>query len=178
MFADEAIEFQPIFAQWIQSLHTIAPLNTAPNTLATASYVFGGDIVTIDGQIGIMPIELGTSDFLIHHIHAFNIHVTVLILLKGILFVRNSRLIPDKNTLGFRFPCDGPGRGGTCQVSPWDHVFLGAFWVYNCLSMVVFYFTWKMNGCGVQFGKWENFSSYCSFYRKRRNIYPSKRLVS
>ena len=111
MFADEAIEFQPIFAQWIQSLHTIAPLNTAPNTLATASYVFGGDIVTIDGQIGIMPIELGTSDFLIHHIHAFNIHVTVLILLKGILFVRNSRLIPDKNTLGFRFPCDGPGRG-------------------------------------------------------------------
>lgn len=26
---------------------------------------------------------------------------------------------------GYRFPCDGPGRGGTCQVSGWDHVFLG-----------------------------------------------------
>ena len=36
-------------------------------------------------------------------------------------------LIPDKANLGFRFPCDGPGRGGTCQVSAWDHVFLGLF---------------------------------------------------
>ncbi|KAL5642502.1 hypothetical protein ACJX0J_000790, partial [Zea mays] len=59
-----------------------------------------------------------------HHIHAFTIHVTVLILLKGVLFARSSRLIPDKANLGFRFPCDGPGRGGTCQVSAWDHVFL------------------------------------------------------
>uniref|UniRef100_A0A453HTH2 photosystem I n=1 Tax=Aegilops tauschii subsp. strangulata TaxID=200361 RepID=A0A453HTH2_AEGTS len=25
----------------------------------------------------------------------------------------------DKANLGFRFPCDGPGRGGTCQVSAW-----------------------------------------------------------
>ncbi|KAL2899549.1 hypothetical protein RDABS01_024631 [Bienertia sinuspersici] len=45
-----------------------------------------------------------------------------------------SRLIPDKANLGFRFPCDGPGRGGTCQVSAWDHVFLGLFWMYNAIS--------------------------------------------
>merc|ERR1711977_463670 len=38
----------------------------------------------------------------------------------------------------------GPGRGGTCQVSAWDHVFLAAFWMYNCISIVIFYFTWKM----------------------------------
>ncbi len=62
-------------------------------------------------------------------IHAFTIHVTVLILLKGVLYARSSRLIPDKANLGFRFPCDGPGRGGTCQVSAWDHVFLGLFWM-------------------------------------------------
>lgn len=36
--------------------------------------------------------------------HAFTIHVTVLILLKGVLFARGSRLIPDKSVLGFRFP--------------------------------------------------------------------------
>ena len=24
------------------------------------------------------------------------------------------------------YPCDDPGRGGTCQISPWDHVFLHA----------------------------------------------------
>jgi hypothetical protein len=79
-----------------------------------------------------------------HHVHAFTIHVTVLILLKGVLYARSSRLIPDKANLGFRFPCDGPGRGGTCQVSAWDHVFLGLFWMYNALSVTIFHFSWKM----------------------------------
>jgi photosystem I P700 chlorophyll a apoprotein A1 len=91
-----------------------------------------------------MPIPLGTADFMVHHIHAFTIHVTVLILLKGVLYARSSRLVPDKGELGFRFPCDGPGRGGTCQVSGWDHVFLGLFWMYNSLSIVIFHFSWKM----------------------------------
>merc|ERR1712161_160384 len=76
--------------------------------------------------------------------HAFTIHVTVLILLKGVLYARSSELIPDKANLGFRFPCDGPGRGGTCQSSSWDHVFLGLFWMYNCISVVLFHFSWKM----------------------------------
>jgi len=90
-----------------------------------------GHIVAVGGKIAMMPISLGTSDFMVHHIHAFTIHVTVLILLKGVLFARSSRLIPDKANLGFRFPCDGPGRGGTCQVSAWVDVFLGLFWMYN-----------------------------------------------
>nr|QCI05329.1 photosystem I P700 apoprotein A1 [Compsothamnion thuyoides] len=144
MFSDTGIQLQPIFAQWIQNIHTLAPSNTSPNALATASYAFGGDIVTINNKIAMMPIKLGTADFMVHHIHAFTIHVCVLILVKGFLFSRNSRLIPDKSTLGFRFPCDGPGRGGTCQVSGWDHVFLGLFWMYNSLSIVLFHFSWKM----------------------------------
>ncbi|NJK28308.1 MAG: photosystem I core protein PsaA, partial [Coleofasciculaceae cyanobacterium SM2_3_26] len=144
MFSDTGIQLQPIFAQWVQHIHTMAPGNTAPNALASVSPAFGGDIVAVGGKIAMMPIELGTADFLVHHIHAFTIHVTVLILLKGVLFARNSRLIPDKSELGFRFPCDGPGRGGTCQVSGWDHVFLGLFWMYNSLSIVIFHFSWKM----------------------------------
>nr|UNJ15366.1 photosystem I P700 chlorophyll a apoprotein A1 [Cyanidioschyzonaceae sp. 1] len=144
MFSDTAIQLQPVFAQWIQQIHTLAPGNTAVNALATASYAFGADTVTIGSKIAMMPIKLGTADFMVHHIHAFTIHVTVLILLKGVLFARNSRLIPDKANLGFRFPCDGPGRGGTCQVSAWDHVFLGLFWMYNALSVVIFHFSWKM----------------------------------
>uniref|UniRef100_A0AB39A670 Photosystem I P700 chlorophyll a apoprotein A1 n=1 Tax=Borodinellopsis insignis TaxID=3229915 RepID=A0AB39A670_9CHLO len=118
MFSDNAIQLQPIFAQWIQKTHFFAPQLTAPNALAPTSATWGGDIVAV-----------GTADFLVHHIHAFTIHVTVLILLKGVLFARSSRLIPDKANLGFRFPCDGPGRGGTCQVSAWDHIFLGLFWM-------------------------------------------------
>nr|QCI07980.1 photosystem I P700 apoprotein A1 [Plumaria plumosa] len=144
MFSDTAIQLQPIFAQWIQNIHTLAPGNTSPNSLATASYAFGGDIIAINNKIAMMPIKLGTADFMVHHIHAFTIHVCVLILVKGFLFARNSRLIPDKSNLGFRFPCDGPGRGGTCQVSAWDHVFLGLFWMYNSLSIVLFHFSWKM----------------------------------
>ena len=116
MFADTSIQLQPVFAQWIQQ-------NMNPSI--------------------IMP-PLGTTDFMIHHIHAFTIHVTVLILLKGVLFSRSSRLVPDKASLGFRFPCDGPGRGGTCQISGWDHVFLGLFWMYNSISIVIFHFSWKM----------------------------------
>jgi hypothetical protein len=45
-------------------------------------------------QGGHAAIPLGTADFMVHHIHAFTIHVTVLILLKGVLFARSSRLIP------------------------------------------------------------------------------------
>nr|YP_010502442.1 photosystem I P700 chlorophyll a apoprotein A1 [Grateloupia turuturu]UXC96855.1 photosystem I P700 chlorophyll a apoprotein A1 [Grateloupia turuturu] len=144
MFSDTAIQLQPIFAKWVQNIHTLAPSNTSPNTLATASYAFGGDVISVGNKIAIMPIPLGTADFMVHHIHAFTIHVAVLILVKGFLFARNSRLIPDKSNLGFRFPCDGPGRGGTCQVSGWDHVFLGLFWMYNSLSIVIFHFSWKM----------------------------------
>ena len=144
LFSDSAIQLKPIFAQFVQNLHTLAPGTTAPNALSTVSYAFGGDVISVGSKIAMMPISLGTADFLVHHIHAFTIHVTVLILLKGVLYARNSRLIPDKANLGFRFPCDGPGRGGTCQVSAWDHVFLGLFWMYNSLSIVIFHFSWKM----------------------------------
>jgi photosystem I P700 chlorophyll a apoprotein A1 len=144
MFSDKAIQLQPVFAQWIQNTHLLAPVNTAPNALAISSYAFGGDIISIAGKIAMMPINLGTADFMVHHIHAFTIHVTVLILLKGTLYARSSKLIPDKANLGFRFPCDGPGRGGTCQSSSWDHIFLGLFWMYNSISVVIFHFSWKM----------------------------------
>ena len=144
MFSDTAIQLQPIFAQWVQNIHALAAGNTSPNALTSASYAFGGDVVAVSNKVAMMPISLGTADFMVHHIHAFTIHVTVLILAKGFLFARNSRLIPDKSNLGFRFPCDGPGRGGTCQVSGWDHVFLGLFWMYNSLSIVLFHFSWKM----------------------------------
>lgn len=144
MFSDTAIQLQPVFAQFVQNIHTLAPGATAPNALEPVSYAFGGGIVAVGGKIAMMPIALGTADFMIHHIHAFQIHVTVLILLKGVLFARSSRLIPDKANLGFRFPCDGPGRGGTCQVSGWDHVFLGLFWMFNTISIAVYHFSWKM----------------------------------
>ncbi|XBI94864.1 hypothetical protein VPH35_031427 [Triticum aestivum] len=145
MFSDTAIQLQPIFAQWVQNIHATAPGVTAPGATTSTSLTWGGgELVAVGGKVALLPIPLGTADFLVHHIHAFTIHVTVLILLKGVLFARSSRLIPDKANPGFRFPCDGPGRGGTCQVSAWDHVFLGLFWMYNAISVVIFHFSWKM----------------------------------
>jgi len=150
MFSDSAIQLQPIFAQWVQSIQASAVGTSLLAGTAEAlphkalSEVFNGSLVEVGGKVAIAPISLGTADLMIHHIHAFQIHVTVLILLKGVLYARSSRLIPDKASLGFRFPCDGPGRSGTCQVSSWDHVFLALFWMYNCLSIVIFHFSWKM----------------------------------
>jgi photosystem I P700 chlorophyll a apoprotein A1 len=134
MFSDKAIQLQPVFAQWVQG---VWHASVGTSSLVGAGSLPGGISEAFD-------IPLGTADLMIHHVHAFTIHVTVLILLKGVLYARSSRLIPDKAQLGFRFPCDGPGRGGTCQVSSWDHVFLGLFWMYNSLSVVIFYFSWKM----------------------------------
>ena len=87
--------------------------------------------------------ELGTSDFLVSHINIFNIHVSILICLKGLLYSRSSRLVVDKSYLGFGYPCDGPGRGGTCQISPWDHIYLSAFWFYNSSSIIIFSISWS-----------------------------------
>ena len=102
------------------------------------------DIEMLDKKIIRITQELGTADFIVHHIHAFTIHVTLLILSKGVLYARNSRFVSDKLELGFTYPCDGPGRGGTCQISPWDHLFSAVFWMYNCLNVVTFHYFWKM----------------------------------
>ena len=103
MFDDNAIQFKPLFASWVQSFPYLS-----------------FDIKMLDKKVIQITQELGTADFLVHHIHAFTIHTALLILSKGILYARSSRLVSDKLELGFRYPCDGPGRGGTCQISPWE----------------------------------------------------------
>jgi len=126
IFSDNSIQLKPIFAVWVQSI------------------LLRFDVEVLDGKVVSMGQELATADFMVHHIHAFTIHTTLLILLKGVLYARSSRLVSDKLELGFRYPCDGPGRGGTCQISPWDHIYLAVFWMYNSLSIVLFHYFWKM----------------------------------
>jgi photosystem I P700 chlorophyll a apoprotein A1 len=75
----KAIQF--IFCTWIQNIHLLAPGTTAPNALATTSYAFGGEVVEVGGKIAMMPIQLGTADFMVH-IHAFTIHVTVFFFIR------------------------------------------------------------------------------------------------
>ena len=122
------LQFKPIFA-WL--------LQTGPLSLSLV-------IDMLDSKLLRITQELGTADFILHHIHGFTIHAALLIFTKGILYARNTRLVSEKLDLGFRFPCDGPGRGGTCQLSAWDHIFLRLFWMYNCISLVLFQYFWKM----------------------------------
>ena len=127
MFSDNSIQLKPLFSIWIQGLGLI-----------------NIDFSTLNSKVIAMIQELGTADFMVYYIHIFNIHITLLILFKGVLYSRTSRLISDKIELGWRYPCDGPGRGGTCQVSPYDHIYLATFWVYNTISVAVFHYVWKI----------------------------------
>ncbi|TYH34854.1 hypothetical protein ES332_D13G153200v1, partial [Gossypium tomentosum] len=106
------------------------PDATAPGAIASTSFTWGGsDLVAVGGKVALLPISLGTADFFVHHIHAFTIHVTVLIHMKGVLFSRSSHLIPDKANLDFHFPCDGLRRGGHVKCS---------FFVWNFSLMFLF----------------------------------------
>jgi photosystem I P700 chlorophyll a apoprotein A1 len=127
MFGDNSIQLKPLFALWLYSF----------GIFSFDTEVFGQKLVR-------MTAELGTADFMLHHIHAFTIHTTLLILLKSFLYARSSRLVSAKSELGFRTPCDGPGRGGTCQISSFDHTYLGLFWMYNAIACALFHYFWKM----------------------------------
>ncbi|XP_016729499.1 photosystem I P700 chlorophyll a apoprotein A2 [Gossypium hirsutum] len=65
------------------------------------------------------------------------------ILVKGALDARGSKLIPNKKDFGYSFPCDGLGRGGTCDISAWDAFYLAVFWMLNTIGWVTFYWHWK-----------------------------------
>jgi hypothetical protein len=72
MFSATAIQLQPIFAQWIQNVHAGTPGVTAPGATTSTSLTWGGgELVAIGGKVALLPIPLGTADFLVHHIHAF-----------------------------------------------------------------------------------------------------------
>ena len=88
-------------------------------------------------------IPLGPGDLFAHHAISLALHVTSLIVLKGSLDGCGSKLMPDKLHIGFGYACDGPGRGGTCDISAWDASYLAIFWVLNSCAWITFYFHWK-----------------------------------
>ena len=51
--------------------------------------------------------------------------------------------MPDKMLFTFGFSCDGPGRGGTCDISAWDSFYLATFWMLNTNTWISFYFHYK-----------------------------------
>lgn len=86
---------------------------------------------------------IGPGDLLIHHAIGVGLHISILILLKGALDSPGSQLIPDKINMSVSFPCDGPIRGGTCDISAFDCIYLAFFWMLNTNGWLSFYFHWK-----------------------------------
>jgi len=147
---EKQILVEPVFAQWVQAasgkaLYGFGTLLSDPSSLASmsgAAYLPGW-MNAINSDSNSLFLSIGPGDFLVHHAIALGLHTTTLILVKGALDARGSKLMPDKKDFGYAFPCDGPGRGGTCDVSAWDSFYLSMFWMLNTIGWVTFYWHWK-----------------------------------
>ncbi|MDJ0590819.1 MAG: photosystem I core protein PsaB [Pleurocapsa sp. MO_226.B13] len=149
---EKQILIEPVFAQFVQAasgkaLYGFDVLLSNPDSLAqTGAAWLPGWLDAINSGTNSLFLTIGPGDFLVHHAIALGLHTTVLILVKGALDARGSKLMPDKKDFGFAFPCDGPGRGGTCDISAWDAFYLAMFWMLNTLGWLTFYWHWKHLG--------------------------------
>jgi photosystem I P700 chlorophyll a apoprotein A2 len=148
---EKQILVEPVFAQFVQAASGKAIygfdvlLSNASSSASLASQNIPGDHYWLDAINGNTDVFLpiGPGDFLVHHAIALGLHTTTLILVKGALDARGSKLMPDKKDFGYSFPCDGPGRGGTCDISAWDAFYLAVFWALNTVGWLTFYWHWK-----------------------------------
>jgi photosystem I P700 chlorophyll a apoprotein A2 len=148
---ERQILIEPLFAQWIQSAHGKTYYNFDIRLRSPYNVLRGkganiwlpGWLRAINHNANSLFLPIGPGDLLVHHAISLGLHVTTLILVKGALDSRGSKLIPDKADFGYRFPCDGPGRGGTCDISAWDAFYLATFWILNTIGWVTFYWHWK-----------------------------------
>lgn len=106
-------------------------------------YLIDSSFIKPSASSDLLSSCLGPGDFISYHAVALGLHVTSLILLKGSLDSQGSSLMPDKVQFGYGFACDGPARGGTCDISSWDAFYLALFWVLNSNCWLMFYFHWK-----------------------------------
>jgi photosystem I P700 chlorophyll a apoprotein A2 len=137
---ERQILLEPIFAQWIQSAQgkalygfdVLLSSTTSVTRIASQNIWLPGWLTAINSETNSLFLPIGPGDFLVHHAIALGLHTTTLILVKGALDARGSKLIPDKKDFGYSFPCDGPGRGGTCDISVCNW-----FYVSNLLAWLL-----------------------------------------
>ena len=169
---EKQILVEPVFAQWIQAAHGkllygFDTLLSNPDSIAYTAWPnegnvwLGGWLDAINSGSNSLFLTIGPGDFLVHHAIALGLHTTTLILVKGALDARGSKLMPDKKDFGYSFPCDGPGRGGTCDISAWDAFYLAMFWMLNTIGWTTFYWHWKhlsvWSGNVAQFNESSNY---------------------
>ncbi|PHT27384.1 Photosystem I chlorophyll a apoprotein A2 [Capsicum baccatum] len=139
---EKQILIEPIFSQWIQSAYGKTSYGFDVLLLSTSGPTFNaGQSIWLPGWLNVVNensnslfLTIGLGDFLVHHDIALGLHTTTLILVKGSLDARGSKLMPDKKDFGYSFSCDGPGRGGTCDILAWDGFYLAVFWMLNTIG--------------------------------------------
>ena len=98
---EKQILIEPIFAQWIQSAHgkisygfdvlLSSTIGSAFN--AGRSIWLPGWLNAVNENSNSLFLTIGPGDFLVHHAIALGLHTTTLILVKGALDARGSKLI-------------------------------------------------------------------------------------
>lgn len=100
------ILIEPIFVQIVQKF--------------IGKPLYGGSetkgIPVVKEIIGASFMPLGPGDLMVHHAIALGLHVTILILVKGAFNGNGSKIMTHNTIYHEAFPCDGPGRGGTCDI--------------------------------------------------------------
>ncbi|WP_216920729.1 photosystem I core protein PsaB [Synechococcus sp. CCAP 1479/9] len=148
---EKQILIEPVFVQASsgKALYGMDVLLANADSIASTAWPNNGAVWlpgwldAINSGSNSLFLQIGPGDFLVHHAIALGLHTTTLILVKGALDARGSKLMPDKKDFGYSFPCDGPGRGGTCDISAWDAFYLAVFWALNTVGWVTFYWHWK-----------------------------------
>jgi photosystem I P700 chlorophyll a apoprotein A2 len=101
---EKQILFEPVFAEYIQAasgkavyeFNVLLSSSTSPATVAGNQVWLPGWLEAINNNKNDLFLTIGPGDFLVHHAIALGLHVTTLILVKGALDARGSKLMPDK----------------------------------------------------------------------------------
>ena len=109
---EKQILIEPVFAQWIQAAHgkslygfdLLLSSNMSAAFNASQNIWLPGWLEAINNPTNSLFLVIGPGDFLVHHAIALGLHVTTLILVKGALDARGSKLMPDKKDFGYSFP--------------------------------------------------------------------------
>jgi photosystem I P700 chlorophyll a apoprotein A2 len=104
---EKQILVEPLFAQWIQAasgkllygFDVLLSSNESPATIASSQVWLPGWTEAINSGKNSLFLTIGPGDFLVHHAIALALHTTTLILVKGALDARGSKLIQIKKIL-------------------------------------------------------------------------------
>jgi len=108
---EKQILFEPLFAEYIQAasgkavyeFNVLLSSSNSPATIAGNQIWLPGWLEAINNSKNDLFLKIGPGDFLVHHAIALGLHVTTLILVKGALDARGSKLMPDKKRLWLQF---------------------------------------------------------------------------